>query len=575
MKRGARTKQQIARSFSIRVSVVLVFFVIGAFGLLGRAVYLQVLSVDFLTDEANSRHLRVAEIAAHRGAILDRNGEPLAISTPVDSIWAEPKKLAGAVDRIDELARALDMNVQDLVTRLAGGADKEFLFLKRHVNPDVAKQVMKLDLPGVNTQREYRRFYPAGEVTAHLLGFTNIDDRGQEGLELAFDGWLAGEPGAKRVLRDRYGRAVEDVESIRPPSHGKALKTSIDLRIQYNAYRSLKQAAQRYKAETGSIVVLDVKTGEVLAMVSQPGFNPNDRSQYVAPRYRNRAALDIFEPGSSIKPIIMASALESGEFRPSSVVNTAPGYVDIGAKRIEDTRNLGEISLTTVLARSSNVGMTKLAMSLSPDHMWKTLDRFGIGRLPGSLFPGEESGSLKSFHDWRDISQATMAYGYGMSVTALQLAQAYAAIGNDGQLQPVSLLAVDEPMDAMRVVDGSTAQAVRRMLEEVVRPNGTGKEAAVDGYRIAGKTGTAWKAEGGGYSTDKYMSIFAGLAPATDPRLAVVVVIDEPRGELYYGGDVAAPVFSDVMSEALRLLAVAPDASPALEATAVAQALDR
>lgn len=575
MQRGARTKQQIARSFSIRVGIVLACFALGGVGLVARAVQLQVFDVEIYQSEADQRHLRSVTIAAHRGPILDRNGEPLAISSPVVSLWAEPKKLATAADRIDELARVLDMQAQDLVVRLADGASRQFLYLKRHVSPDVAKRVLDLKLPGVNTQREYRRYYPAGEVTGHLLGFTNIDDRGQEGLELAFDGWLAGESGEKRVLKDLYGRSVEDVESIRPPHHGKELRTSIDLRIQYNAYLSLKQATQKYKAETGSIVVLDVKTGEVLAMVSQPGFNPNDRSQYLATRYRNRAVLDIFEPGSSIKPMVMASALESGQFRPSSVVNTAPGFINIGAKRIEDPRNLGEISLTTVLARSSNVGMTMLAMSLSPSHMWTTLDRFGLGRLPGSLFPGEESGNLKTFHDWRSISQATMAYGYGMSVTALQLAQAYAAIGNDGQLRPVSLLAVDDPQEAVRVVDASTARAVRRMLEEVVRPNGTGSGAAVEGFRVAGKTGTAWKAEGGGYSTDKYMSIFAGLAPATDPRLAVIVVIDEPRGELYYGGDVAAPVFADVMAEALRLLAVAPDAIPALQATAVAQALDR
>ncbi|MBT8091022.1 MAG: penicillin-binding protein 2 [Gammaproteobacteria bacterium] len=562
MARGAETKQKAARRFVGRVTVVLAFFALVAATLVGRAVYLQVLDKDFLNKQADTRHLRTERISAHRGTISDRNGEPLAISTPVDSIWVNPKEFASAVDDIPRLARALEVDSRTLMRRITRSMDKEFLYLKRHLNPEQAEKVLLLNLPGINVQREYRRYYPASEVTGHLLGFTNIDDEGQEGLELAFNHWLAGESGAKRVLKDRLGRSIENVESIRPAHHGKDLKTSIDLRLQYFAYRSLKAAIKSYEARSGSIVVLDVKTGEVLAMVNQPTYNPNDRSQFAAARYRNRAITDIFEPGSSIKPLVVAAALESGQYRPSSVVDTAPGYVNVGAKRIEDRRNLGRVSLTTILARSSNVGVTKLAMTLEPDQLWDTMTQFGFGTLTTSGFPGESAGMLTHFSHWQPISQATLAYGYGVSVTPLQLAQAYAVIGDDGGLRPISLVRLEQPNDGRQVISQETAAAVRRMLEEVVRPGGTGTKASIDGYRIAGKTGTAWKFATGGYSEDKYISIFAGLAPASNPRLATVVVIDEPRGELYYGSDVAAPVFADVMAESLRLLAVAPDAMP-------------
>jgi cell division protein FtsI (penicillin-binding protein 3) len=453
--------------------------------------------------------------------------------------------------------------------------DKEFLYLRRHLSPDQAEQVLALNLPGVNVQREYRRYYPAGEVAGHLVGFTNIDDEGQEGLELAFNHWLAGESGAKRVLKDRLGRSVENVESIRPPHHGKELRTSIDLRIQYLAYRTLKAAIQRYSAESGSIVILDVHTGEILAIVNQPTYNPNDRAQFSAERYRNRAITDIFEPGSSIKPLVVAAALESGDYRPSSIVDTAPGFVVVGPKTIEDSRNLGRVSLTTILARSSNVGVTKLAMSLQPDQLWTTMTRFGLGTLTSSGFPGESAGLLTHFNHWRPINQATLAYGYGISVTPLQLAQAYSVLGSNGVFRPISLVALDSSPKGEQVMAVESASAVRRMLEEVVRPGGTGTKAAVAGYRIAGKTGTAWKFAAGGYSEDKYISIFAGLAPASEPRLAAVVVIDEPTGELYYGSDVAAPVFADVMAESLRMLAIPPDAMPARDPGSIIQAMSQ
>jgi cell division protein FtsI (penicillin-binding protein 3) len=573
MTRGAETKQQTARRFVGRVSLVMAVFALVASSLVARAVHLQVLDTEFLNQQADTRHLRTEAISAHRGSILDRNGEPLAISSPVDSIWVNPQQFAPAVDKIPHLARALDLKAETLMRRITRSMDKEFLYLRRHVSPESASQVMAMELPGVNVQREYHRYYPASEVTGHLVGFTNIDDEGQEGLELAANNWLSGEPGAKRVLKDRLGRSIENVASIRPPRHGKELRTSIDLRLQYLAYRTLKAAVKTHSARSGSVVIIDIKTGEVLAMANQPTYNPNDRAQFVAERYRNRAITDIFEPGSSIKPLVVAAALESGQYSPSSVVDTAPGSVTVGAKKIEDSRNLGRISLTTILARSSNVGVTKVAMSLQPDQLWGTMAQFGLGEMTTSGFPGESAGMLTHFSNWRPISQATIAYGYGISVTPLQLAQAYAAIGNDGVMNPVSLFAMEDAADGEQVISIDTANNVRRMLEEVVRPGGTGTKASVDGYKVAGKTGTAWKFARGGYSEDKYISIFAGFAPASDPRLATVVVIDEPAGELYYGSDVAAPVFADVMSESLRLLAIAPDAMPARDPGSVMQAM--
>jgi cell division protein FtsI (penicillin-binding protein 3) len=576
MKRGAENRELSAGRFVVRTVVVLSFFALIGSSLMARAVHLQVFNRDFLNRQADSRHLRTEKITAHRGAITDRNGEPLAISTPVDSVWANPKELAAAVDSVPKLADALGLDSQLLMRRITRSMDKDYLYLRRHLSPDHAERVLALGLPGVNVQREYRRFYPAGEVTGHLVGFTNIDDDGQEGLELAFNHWLAGESGAKRVLKDRLGRSIENVESIRPPHPGKDLRSSIDLRVQYLAYRALKASIQRHRANSGSIVVLDVKSGEVLAVVNQPTYNPNDRAQYTAERYRNRAITDIFEPGSTVKPLVIAAALASGQYEPESMIDTAPGYLTVGPKRIEDRRNLGRVSLTTVLSRSSNVGATKIAMSLEPDLLWRTMTKFGLGSLTSSGFPGESAGLLTHYNHWQEIGQATLAYGYGLSVTPLQLAHAYSALGNDGYMLPVSLVATDqanERKEGTQVLDADIALAIRQMLEEVVRPGGTGAKASVTGYRIAGKTGTAWKFAAGGYSQDKYLSIFAGLAPASDPRLAAVVIIDEPHGDLYYGSDVAAPVFAEVMTEALRLLAVPPDALPARDPGSVMQAM--
>jgi len=555
-------------------TVLLLAGVMGAGVLLeGRILYLQVLKKDFLSAQGDDRHLRTVQIPVNRGSITDRHGEPLAVSTPVDSIWVNPPAFRPAMDRLGELARALELEEDWLARRITSSMDREFVYLRRHLPPNHAVEVLQLGIPGVATLREYRRYYPAGEVVGHVLGFTNIDDVGQEGLEYAFDYWLRGEPGAKRVLQDRLGRVIEDVELVNASRPGKTLRASLDLRLQYLAYRELKQAIAENSALSGSVVVLDARTGEVLAMVNQPAYNPNDRAQLDAARYRNRAVTDIFEPGSSIKPFIVAAALESGRYAPDSIVDTAPGDLRIGGRLItQDTTNLGSIDVTTILARSSNVGAAKLALDLDQRELWSVLSRFGIGQLTDSGFPGESAGVLADPQNWRPVGQATLAYGYGLSVTALQLAQAYAALAADGVRRPVSLVAVDERPSGERVVSSATARAVQGMLETVVSPVGTGQRAAIANFRVAGKTGTAWKSGLGGYNRYRYLAVFGGFAPVTDPRLVAVVVIDEPGGEQYYGGEVAAPVFARILSGALRFLAVPPDALPEPSATVLAHA---
>ncbi len=546
-----------------------------AVALLVRGVYLQVIDQRFLEKQGDARIMRVAKLSANRGMILDRNGEPLAVSTPVDTVWADPRKLAQVPQEFPRLAKALDRDPQWLARRVTSSLDREFIYLVRHMRPQDAAKVKTLGIPGVDTLREYRRYYPAGEVTGHLLGFTNVDDVGQEGLELAFDQWLGGQPGAKRVIRDQLGRTIEDIELIKPPRPGQDLRTSIDLRIQYLAYRELKAAVQANRARGGSVVVLDVQTGEVVAMVNQPAFNPNDREQYAASRYRNRATNDFFEPGSSIKPFIVAAGMETGRYDADTLIDTSPGMFRVGIKTVKDKHNLGTIDVTTVLMKSSNVGIAKIALSLKPAQMWSMLDRLGFGRVTGSGFPGESAGILTNSEHWRPIGQATMSYGYGLSVTPLQLAQAYAVLGAGGIRRPVSLRQLEAPPPGERVIDESVARELVRMMEAVVSDEGTARRAAIMGYRVSGKTGTSWKAsDTGGYSTNKYMAVFGGVVPASKPRLAAVVVIDEPSGGKFYGGEVAAPVFSAVMSGALRLLAAPPDDLQRMPATTLVQAQD-
>ena len=554
-----------AKSYRWRSIVILGLVLLGAAGLVARAVELQLLDHGFLAKQGDDRSMRVVKIAAHRGAITDRNGEPLAVSTPVDSVWVNPQELNDNIDQLPKLAKALKEDQQSLVRRITSNLDREFLYLVRHMPPEQAAHIKALGIPGVYLLREYRRYYPAGEISGHVVGFTTVDDKGQEGLELGFDQLLNGEDGAKRVIQDMYGRYVENVESIRSPRPGRDLVTSIDLRIQYLAYRELKSAMQEYHARAGSVIVIDVDTGEVLAMVNQPSYNPNDREQLKPGLYRNRAATDIFEPGSSIKPFFIAAALSSGQYRPDSIVDTSPGFLKVGNKVEEDEHNLGAIDLATILAKSSNVGTAKVALSLQPKQIWDTLTALGLGQVTGSSFPGESAGMLSHYSHWRPIGIATMSHGYGLSVTPLQLAHAYATIGAGGVKRPISFERVSGPVRGEQVLDPKVAHELVDLMEQVVEKGGTATRASLIGYRVSGKTGTAFKSIAGGYSTDQIMAVFAGLVPASHPKLATVVVIDEPSrdlhevGTLAQGGTVAAPVFANVMSGALRLMDVPPD----------------
>jgi len=560
---STETTQQVS---ILRSYFVLGILLIAAALLIWRMVDLHVLRHDFLQGEGNARALRVVGMAAHRGMITDRHGEPLAISTPVDSIWANPQELNLHRERLPALASALGMKTDRLQQLVGSRRDREFVYLRRHSHPDMVQKVVALQIPGVELEREYRRYYPAGEVTGHIVGFTNIDDAGQEGIELAYDDHLRGKPGSKRVVKDRLGQIIKNVESIKVPQPGGDLVLSIDRRIQYLAYSELKKAVQQHKAQSGSAVVLDVRTGEVLAMVNQPSFNPNNRRNLRGDRYRNRVVTDVFEPGSTLKPFTVAAALESGDYTPATPIKTAPGFFNVGSNTVRDGNNLGTIDVTTVLQKSSNVGASKMALSIPAEQHWHMLARMGFGEITGSGFPGESSGLLSGYRKWRDIDRATLAYGYGISSTLLQLAQAYSVIASDGFIRPVSLQRVNSIKDVheqqQRVISAATAQQIRTMLESVVVKGGTGTRAAVSNYRVAGKTGTVRKSGVGGYVEDRYLAVFAGMAPASNPRLVMAVMINEPDNGVYYGGQVAAPVFSRVMSGSLRLLNIAPDDLP-------------
>ncbi len=557
---GLTRKPDVAApSFRLRVLVAAGLMAVGGGVLAWKAFTLQLVESDFLRGQGDERFTRVATVVAHRGSVTDRAGEPLAVSTPVDSVWVNPRELTLANDQIPNLARALERDPQELARFVTTRLDRRFLYVARHLQPADAAKVRALDIPGVHLTREYRRYYPAGEVTGHVIGFTDVDDAGQEGLELAYDHWLAGVNGAKRVIQDNLGRTVQTVESIRPMRAGRNMQLSIDMRIQYLAYRELKAAMQLHRARAGSVVVIDVGTGEVLAMVNQPTYNPNDRTQLKPNGYKNRAVTDLVEPGSTIKPFVVAAALASGKFTPQSIIDTNPGMVKVGIKMIEDKHNLGAIDLATALAKSSNVAMTRIALTLGPETLHDTLARVGFGRVTSSGYPGESAGLLTQYSHWRPITTATVSYGYGLSVTPLQLAHGYATLGAYGVQRPVSFARVDQPVPGERVLPEQVSRDVIGMLQTVVSDAGTGKRASIPGYSVAGKTGTAWKASAGGYSTNRYLAVFAGLAPASNPRLAAVVVIDEPSAGLYYGGDVSAPVFSSIVGGALRLLAVAPD----------------
>ncbi len=526
--------------------------------MLGRAFYLQGMNDDFLQARGEARFTRVIEIPANRGVITDRDGEPLAISTPVESVWASRDDVKMTDAQAVQLAKLLETDVGGIRKRLAEST-RDFVFLKRQLPPDQAARVLQLKIPGVLLQREYRRYYPAGEVAAHLVGFNNVDDDGQEGIELAYQEWLAGKPGSRRVIKDKRGQIVEDIESLRVPQQGRDLALSIDRKIQYLAYRELKAAVAQHKAKAGSAVVIDVQTGEVLALANLPAFNPNNRGKLTGQQTRNRAIIDLYEPGSTMKAFTIAAGLEAGIVRPESIIQTGPGSLTIGPNTIRDVNPLGALTVTQVLQKSSNVGSARIALQLPPATLWQSFSDAGFG-LPTKVgFPGEGHGRLRAPNTWRPIEQATMSYGHGLSVTLLQIARAYSIFATDGEMRPISIVRVENPPPATRVISAETARSVRHMLELATGPGGTAPRAQVAGYRVGGKTGTARKIENGVY-VQRYVASFIGFAPASAPRVIVAVMIDEPSNGAYYGGAVAAPVFSQITAGALRMLGVAHDA---------------
>jgi cell division protein FtsI (penicillin-binding protein 3) len=556
---SATASPALALKFQTWRSRLMLLALLGWFVALGaRALYLQGLHNDFLQAKGESRYSRAISLFATRGMIVDRHNEPLAISTPVESVAASPADIEITTEQTARLARLLQLDAAELRRRLAD-TKREFVYLKRQLPPGEAAKIVELNVPGIFLQREYRRYYPAGEVMAHLIGFTDIDDKGQEALELAYEESLTGKAGSRRVIKDRRGHIIEDVESIREPQHGAKLTLSIDTRIQYLAFRELKKAVADHRAKAGGIVVLDAQNGEVLAMANLPSYNPNNRGKLDPKRTRNRAVTDLFEPGSTLKPFTAAVALETGSVRPDTVIQTAPGYLTIGNRKIHDAHPQGALTVAQIIQKSSNIGAAKMALALPAETMWTLFKQVGFGTPPDSGFPGEVSGRLRAYATWKPIEQATMSYGHGISVSLLQLARAYTIFATDGEIVPLTLVKREAPVELQRVIKPQTARAVRAMLELAVQPGGTAPRAQIAGYRVGGKTGTAHKLEGHRY-TNKYISAFVGFAPASNPRLIVAVMVDEPSAGQHYGGTVAAPVFATVMAGALRLLAVAPDA---------------
>ncbi len=549
--------QQVYRN---RRRFTLVLLTVCAGILLSRAVYLQLIDHDRLRSQGDARTVRTLTIPAHRGMIVDRHGEPLAVSSPVGSIWADPTVLlqAGNRERLPQLAAALGQDPGRLTARLEAASQRRFIYLQRHLPPTEAQTIIDLGIGGVYNLREYRRYYPDAEVSAHFIGFTDIDDRGREGLELQFDPQLSGVPGSQRVLQDRRGRVVEELDVRQEPQPGQILQLSIDRRIQYYAYRALKMAVAEHRAVGGTIVVLDPHTGEILAMANQPGANPNDWSQRSGEPLRNRAVTDLFEPGSLVKPFPVAVALDSGRVQPATVIDTQ-GWMRVGRRTVRDIRNFGPLSVTEIITRSSNIGVVKLAQMVPAESLWNLYRDLGFGVLTGIELPGERQGVLDHHRRWVGFEYATRSFGYGLSTTALQVAQAYAVLAADGVFHPATLLKPIEAAPGRRVMSARTARQLRMMMETVTGPQGTATRAVVPGYRVAGKTGTVHKVIDGAYDKSRYMGLFAGMVPASRPDMVAVIVIDEPRGDDYYGGLVAAPVFRATMREALRIRGVLPD----------------
>ena len=555
MKRGAETREEISRRFVVRSFWIFGVFVFFSFFLVVRATYLQVLNKDFLIEQGNLRQIRDINIAAYRGTINDRNNKPLAISIPVDTISINPKNFNEDDIKMKQLSVLLGRDHEELIKLIKNSKGKSFLYIERKVSTNISDQIKLLNIAKLDFKREYKRSYPAGEIISQLLGLTNIDEEGKEGVELQYDASLRGIPGVKRILKDKHNRHIENIKIIKSPKSGTDLSLSIDLRLQHIAHRALERAIIENKAYSGSVILVDAPRGEILAIANYPSYDNNETFSLNPDSMRNRAIIDMYEPGSSIKPFILARAIDSGLYDLASLIDTSP--VKIGSRTIRDTRELGEVDLATVLMRSSNAGMSRIGLSLESDALWEMMSDFGFGSYVTDGFPGESRGRLHHHTEWGEIGKATMSYGYGITVTPIQLAQAYSVIANNGLYTPLSLRK-GLFNESKRVINEDTAKTLLSMLEKVVE-DGTSKKAAVNGYRVGGKSGTAWKTSGaGGYSTDRYRSIFAGIAPIDDPRLVAVVFIEEPTGEFYYGGDVAAPVFSEIISQSLQLLSIPP-----------------
>jgi cell division protein FtsI (penicillin-binding protein 3) len=571
MKFEKRTPQLRLKLEGWRSRFVFALVAIGFATLAGRAFYLQAMNTDFLQAKGEARYGRVIEMPASRGPVKDRNGLPLAISTPVESICATPDDLAEAdAAQLAALARALAMAPEEIRQKIAR-KDRQFVYLKRQISPDQAAKVISLGVPGVFQQREFRRYYPAGEVMAHVVGFTGIEDNGQEGIELAAESRLAGVPGSRKVIKDRKGRIVEDVEAMRAPRDGQEVTLAIDQRLQFLAHKELKNAVELNHAKGGSIVILDAKTGEVLALVNQPDYNPNNRANVTGRQTRNRSVTDLFEPGSTMKPFTVAAALDTGLVKPDTMIQTGTGPMMIGRWPINDSHPNGLISVSQVIQKSSNIGAAKIQLQMPAERMGTLYRELGFGSQPQTGFPGEAKGLLHPWAKWRPVEQATMSYGHGISVSLLQVARAYTVFTNEGNLLPLSLMRQESQPIGKRLYGKEAIAEINRMMELAVMPGGTAPRAQVPGYRVAGKTGTAYKPENGGYNEKKYVSSFVGFGPVTRPRFIVAVMLDEPGGPKHVGGDVGAPVFSTVMGAALRMMSVPPDAPGTLNVQAPKQ----
>jgi cell division protein FtsI (penicillin-binding protein 3) len=547
-----------------RRTAALAFMGVFAVAVVGRAFYLQVVDNEFLKHQGDLRQVRTVVLQANRGAVRDRNGEPLALSAPVDSIWVVPQDLLDAPPYLVAMAKLLDQPPRELESFLRERSDRQFVYLKRQIDPDEAKRIMALGAPGVFSQREYRRYYPAGEVAAHVVGFCDIDGKGQAGIEEAQDAALRGTPGSRRVIRDRAGHVVEDTDDFAQAQPGQDLSLTLDLRLQYLAYRELKSAVEQDAAKGGLIVVADAQSGDILALASQPGYNPNRDDDRDSAGLRDRAVVDSFEPGSTIKPLLISQALETHSVSPDIHIDTGPGYFKVGALTVHDVHPEGVVDLSLLLAKSSNVGAAKIGLMMGPELVWTGYQKFGIGEPVSAGLPGEAAGVLRKYTEWGQIATATASYGYGLTVNALQLVRAYTGIANDGLMPALSVLHRDHTVPAQRVISEQTARAVRVLLEGVVTTGGSGVKAAVPGYRVAGKTGTVRKNANGSYIEGHHQAVFIGMLPAEHPRLVALVMIDDPAGDDYYGGGVSAPVFGRVMAGAARLLQIPPDMAPAM-----------